>query len=145
MQVRRREWTMRIGRRDRTGRRLLAAALLATTALATTVLAAGLLAGCGQAGAGEHDAGEGQPTNGPAAENDPAGDIPDNQAFVPYRSDGGGFELKVPEGWARSDGTDAVTLTDRLNTIQVNWQATTSPSSTERANTTDVPDLQRTQ
>ena len=31
-----------------------------------------------------------------------AGDIPDNQAFVAYSPPGGGFTVKVPEGWARS-------------------------------------------
>ncbi len=39
-------------------------------------------------------------------EKNPPGDIPDNQVFVKYAA--GGYELDVPEGWARTTrGTDA--------------------------------------
>ena len=38
-----------------------------------------------------------------APEVSPAGDIPDTQAFVKYRSAAGGYELDVPEGWARTE------------------------------------------
>lgn len=47
----------------------------------------------------------------------PPGDIPDNQAFVPYP--GQGFVLKVPEGWARSAKGDATRFADKFNTIEV--------------------------
>jgi len=56
-----------------------------------------------------------------APEKNPPGDIPDNQVFVKYAA--GGYELDVPEGWARTTrGTDvrfvyrfdgvSVTITD---------------------------------
>jgi len=49
------------------------------------------------------------------------GDIPDNQAFVAYPADGG-FTVKVPEGWARSDlATDHVAFTDKYNSIDLTW------------------------
>ena len=32
----------------------------------------------------------------------PPGDIPDNQAFVPYTSSSGGYTISMPEGWARN-------------------------------------------
>jgi hypothetical protein len=78
-----------------------------------------------------------------APEKNPVGDIPDNQAYVAFKSNG--FELKVPEGWGRTDGTNAATFTDRLNTIHVSWQAATAAPSADRAKTQDVPELQRTQ
>ena len=31
------------------------------------------------------------------------GDIPDNQVFVTFTSPTGGYQLQVPEGWARTD------------------------------------------
>jgi hypothetical protein len=80
-----------------------------------------------------------------APESNPPGDIPDNQAFVAYRSDPGGFQVKVPEGWARADSAGDVTFTDHLNTIQLTWQAASSPPSVDRANAVDVPALQRSQ
>jgi len=54
-----------------------------------------------------------------APEKNPPGDIPDTQAFVGYRSSGGGYQLEVPEGWARSEqGTD-VSFIDKLDGLKV--------------------------
>ena len=41
-----------------------------------------------------------------AAEKNPPGDVPDNQVFIDYRSPLG-FNIKVPEGWARRETSDA--------------------------------------
>lgn len=42
-------------------------------------------------------------------EQNPPGDIPDNQVFITYASILGGYRLKVPEGWARTtQGTDVM-------------------------------------
>ncbi|MGV8972883.1 MAG: hypothetical protein ACOH10_11220 [Rhodoglobus sp.] len=54
-----------------------------------------------------------------AAEVNPAGDIPDNQVYVPWADPSGAFTLTVPEGWARSTDTGVVAFTDKLNTIQI--------------------------
>jgi hypothetical protein len=55
---------------------------------------------------------------GPLKKN-PPGDIPDDQVFVPYTSSAGGYGLKVPEGWARSErGTDA-SFIDKFDGIAV--------------------------
>ena len=44
-----------------------------------------------------------------APEVNPPGDISDTQAFVKYTSPSGGYELDVPEGWARTEnGTDVI-------------------------------------
>jgi hypothetical protein len=52
-------------------------------------------------------------------ETNPAGDIPDNQVYVPFTPPGGGFSVKVPEGWARSGNGAATTFTDKLNSIRI--------------------------
>jgi hypothetical protein len=55
------------------------------------------------------------------------GDIPDNQAFVPYQA-AGGFTVKVPEGWARTDvAVDHVSFSDKYNTIDLTWKPQTTP------------------
>lgn len=63
-----------------------------------------------------------------APEKNPVGDIPDTQVFVKYSSAAGGYELKVPEGWARTEkGTD-VTLVDKFDGVQVGLsKSTTAP------------------
>ena len=53
-----------------------------------------------------------------AAEKNPPGDIPDNQAFVEYRSPLG-FSIKVPEGWARREQPNDVSFSDKYNRVQV--------------------------
>lgn len=57
-----------------------------------------------------------------AAEKNPPGDIPDNQAFTVYRSPLG-FRIKVPEGWARSDSPGDVRFSDKYNGLQVTVEA----------------------
>jgi hypothetical protein len=59
-----------------------------------------------------------------APEVSPAGDIPDTQAFVKYRSAPGGYELDVPEGWARTENGPAVTFVNKIDGVQ----ATVAPS-----------------
>ncbi len=54
-----------------------------------------------------------------AAEVSPAGDIPDNQAFVAYSPPGAGYEVKVPEGWARTSSGATTTFTDKLNRVRM--------------------------
>ena len=53
-----------------------------------------------------------------AAEKNPPGDIPDNQAFVAFKSPLG-FSIKVPEGWARRESPIAVSFSDKYNALQV--------------------------
>ena len=53
-----------------------------------------------------------------AAEKNPPGDIPDNQAFVAFRSPLG-FAVKVPEGWARRELPNGVSFSDKYNELQV--------------------------
>ena len=46
-----------------------------------------------------------------------AGDIPDNQVFVPYS--GKSFSMKFPEGWTQSGKGDNVTFRDKNNIVRI--------------------------
>jgi hypothetical protein len=74
-------------------------------------------AGCGSGGGSGSAASSTVDPNG--AEVSPPGDIPDNQAFVAYQPPGGGYSVKVPEGWARTKTDGAVVFTDKLNAIRM--------------------------
>lgn len=54
-----------------------------------------------------------------APENNPAGDIPDTQVFVKYSSPSGGYQLEVPEGWARTENGPNVNFADKLDGVKV--------------------------
>src|SRR4051794_24654432 len=94
--------------RDRSARRPTRAA--AAAGILTAVLA---VAGCGGAPSG------GRAGSSTASEVNPAGDIPDNQAYVAYAVPHAGFAVKVPEGWTRTIAGGAVTFTDKLNAIRL--------------------------
>ncbi len=116
------------------------------------VLSVFLLSGCGGTNAtpssqatGTSKSTQAADTQGtPAATNPHAGDIPDTQAFVKYRSTQGGYELEVPEGWAQSITATGISFTDKFNNIQVQLaQAKTTPSvASVRSN--EVVTLQQT-
>lgn len=106
---------------------------------ACVILAAGtlgFLAGCGSSTSG----GSATAVNPNQAESSPAGDIPDNQAYVPYRATGG-FTVKVPEGWSRSTRGGAVTFTDKLNAIRVESRHAAHALTPAAARSTEVPML----
>jgi hypothetical protein len=54
-----------------------------------------------------------------APERNPPGDIPDSQVFVKYASPLGGYELDLPEGWARRTRGGDVIFTSRLDGLSV--------------------------
>jgi hypothetical protein len=93
--------------------------------VAATLAAALAAAGCGSSGSGGSSTSTSSNASKPAAstgkETSPAGDIPDNQAYVAYQ--GSGFSVKVPEGWARTGAGGAVTFTDKLNSVRIESQA----------------------
>jgi hypothetical protein len=116
---------------------------------AAAAVAATIVAGCGSsAKSGAPNTGGGAasatsatsatsapPTGGPTAslppeaESNPAGDIPDNQAFVAYSPAGGAFTVKVPEGWARTDTGKSTSFTDKLNRIEITQVSAQTPPS----------------
>ena len=71
----------------------------------------------------------------------PAGDIPDNQAYVPYTVPGAGLTVKVPEGWSRSAAGKATTFTDKLNAIRVETAPASAAPSVASARKNDVRKL----
>jgi hypothetical protein len=75
-------------------------------------------------------------------ESNPPGDIPDTTQFVPYRSRG--YELKVPEGWARADLASGASFTDKLNTVRVEVVKGATAPSAASARTVEVPKIQAT-
>jgi hypothetical protein len=52
-------------------------------------------------------------------EKNPPGDIPDSQAFVTFTSKSGGYSLKAPEGWARSENGANVKFVEKVDGEQV--------------------------
>jgi len=74
-----------------------------------------------------------------APEINPAGYIPDNQVFVAYSPPSGGFSVKVPEGWARSEQGGAVVFTDNLNSIRMETVSVASAPTVASAQQGEVP------
>lgn len=103
-------------------------------------------AGCGSSssssGSGAGASATPSPTKAP--EVSPAGDIPDNQAFVPVKPAAGGFTVKVPEGWSRSLDGKAVTFTDKLNAIRIETAPAGAPPTVRDARQTELPKLAST-
>ncbi|HUY60497.1 MAG TPA: hypothetical protein VMW49_01345, partial [Candidatus Dormibacteraeota bacterium] len=129
-------------------------------ALTATVVAA-LAAGCGSgspAPVGSTAGGSSPPTTAGAtnsgrcpsavatgsggAESAPPGDIPDNQAYVPFSPASGGYRITVPEGWARSESGSTVAFTDKLNTIKVELTSVSSAPTAASARADQVPRLE---
>lgn len=108
--------------------------LLTVVAIAVAVAAAG----CGSSSGGGPGA---KPVNPNGAEVSPAGDIPDNQAFVRYAPPAGGYSVKVPEGWSRTAAGRAVTYTDKLNAIRMESQPASGPLTVASARATQLPVL----
>ncbi|HHW41338.1 MAG TPA: hypothetical protein GXX19_09375 [Syntrophomonadaceae bacterium] len=79
-----------------------------------------------------------------APEKNPVGDIPDSQVFVKYISNQGGYELKVPEGWARKiRGSDA-SFTDKFDGIEVKISQSAKAPSPESVKVDQAATLQKT-
>ena len=95
------------------------------------------------AGQPQPPAGEPQPPAGqPAtAETNPAGDIPDNQAFVPYAAPDSTFSVSVPEGWARTSQGPATIFTDKLNSVRIESQARPTAPDASSVEASEVPAL----
>ncbi|MET8002680.1 hypothetical protein [Nonomuraea glycinis] len=93
---------------------------------------AGLTAGCAAATPAQTQAQNQAPVSSgtPApqpTESNPPGDIPDDTVFVTYRHPGQPYEVKVPEGWARTDLSTGAGFTDKLNSIRVETMPAASP------------------
>lgn len=112
------------------------------------MLVAAVTSGCtGSAGSGS--SGSGAASSGvaghaaPPTETNPPGDIPDNQAYVAYRPAGGGFTVKVPEGWSRTEKGGTTVFTDKLNRISVERVPASAPPTVATVTRDVVPRLSR--
>ena len=129
--------------------------------VAAAALAAGLTACAGQTGAaGATPVSGGTPVtsgsvaaNGPATAPSPnavnpnapevnaAGDIPDNQVFVPYTPPGAAFRVSVPEGWARTSDGAATVFTDKFNSVRMEVVPRPSAPTVASAQSDELPAL----
>ncbi|MGI5228043.1 hypothetical protein [Actinoallomurus sp. CA-142502] len=97
--------------------------------------------GDGSSGSSSTKAPPTTPVPSSTSENNPAGDIPDNQVYVPFSPPGGGFSIKVPEGWARSQSGTATTFTDKLNSIRIETMSASAAPTIGSATTQEVPKI----
>jgi len=74
-------------------------------------------------------------------ETNPAGDIPDNQAFVPFAAPDATFSVSVPEGWARTSQGQATIFTDKLNSVRIESQARPAAPDATSVAASEVPAL----
>ncbi|HXB49541.1 MAG TPA: hypothetical protein VNW50_17395 [Streptosporangiaceae bacterium] len=74
-------------------------------------------------------------------ESPPPGDIPDSTVYLVYRPASGQYQVKVPEGWARTETPGAVSFTDKLNHIAITTVRAAAPTLTS-ARATEVPQIQ---
>lgn len=72
-------------------------------------------------------------------EQNPPGDIPDNTAFVRYVPPSARYSISVPEGWARTAHGDAVTFTDKYNSVVVTVVAAAQAPTVASAKAAEVP------
>jgi hypothetical protein len=103
------------------------------------VIGATLLAGGCGSGAGSTQGSGGSAAR--ASESSPVGDIPDNQVFVPYQPADASFSVTVPEGWARTDMSDGVSFTDKLNTVTVQQRSGRPQPTTASVQASELADI----
>jgi hypothetical protein len=77
-------------------------------------------------------------------ERNPAGDIPDSQAFIRYVSSRGGYVLEVPEGWARTTNGADVTFISRLDGVSVTVTGSSITPSAKTVGTDQAETLKKT-
>lgn len=73
-----------------------------------------------------------------------AGDIPDNQVFVPVIPSGARFTVSVPQGWAQTGDGGAAVFTDKFNSVRIETVSRATAPDTASVRTQDVAMLQST-
>jgi hypothetical protein len=74
-------------------------------------------------------------------EQNPPGDIPDNQAFVSYVSNAGGYSLDVPEGWARTESGPNASFVDKFDSISAAVASGSAAPTVESVASNELPQL----
>ena len=75
-----------------------------------------------------------------ATESPPPGDIPDTTVYVAYRPAAGQYEVKAPEGWARTVSPAGVSFTDKLNSVTIQTVRAAAPTIAS-ARSAEVPQI----
>lgn len=104
----------------------------------------GVLAGCGtSATSTSSGASTASAASGTAApENNPAGDIPDTQVFVPFTPSTKLLTVSVPEGWAQTTEGGATVFTDKLNAVRIEIQPALVPLTPDAIRQQELPAVQ---
>jgi hypothetical protein len=112
--------------------------------LAATLVAVGVLAGCGSSPTTVQPTttAAGAASKTPAPENNPVGDIPDTQVYVPFSPPAQVFSVSVPEGWAQSTDGAATVFTDKLNAVRVEEQPELIAVTPETVQRQELPAVQ---
>jgi hypothetical protein len=76
-------------------------------------------------------------TQGP--ETLPAGDIPDNQAFVSFTAADGTYSVRVPEGWSRAVDGSATVFSDKFNSVRIDAVGKPTGPTVADAQSTELP------
>ena len=112
------------------------------SAIAAAISAIGVVvAGCGFSATAPTGLSNASGTAPAVSENNPAGDIPDNQAFVPFTLAAGLFTVSVPEGWARTTEGAATIFTDKLNAVRIETRPTEAAPNTESVSVYELPGI----
>jgi hypothetical protein len=77
-----------------------------------------------------------------APEKNPPGDIPDDQVFITYKSPQG-FQLKVPEGWARKETPTGVSFADKYGEIDVTLAQSAAAPTAASVRSGEAADLEK--
>lgn len=75
----------------------------------------------------------------------PAGDIPDTQAFVPYTLAAGAYSVVVPEGWSRAENAGVTTFSNHFNSIRLETQPSGTAPTVTSARSNELPAIRRQQ
>jgi hypothetical protein len=114
-------------------------------AIGAIAVASLVAAGCGSSSSSTMSTstptGSAKQVNPNAPEVSPSGDIPDNQAYVPFSAPGTNVTVKVPEGWSRSSTVTGTTFTDKLNSITIEQRKGASAVTVSQVKHADVPAL----
>jgi hypothetical protein len=76
-------------------------------------------------------------------EKSPPGDIPDTQVFVKFQSTTGGYQVDVPEGWARSTRNSSATFSDKFDGLSVSVQQAAMAPTISSVEASQVPQMVR--
>lgn len=113
-------------------------------AVAGGTAVAAMLAGCGAATSPVGAPAMSQPAatpTAPAAESNPPGDIPDNQAFVVYTAADNSYSVKYPEGWAQTAVGADVVFSDKFNSITLSPHDGFYQPTEDFARTVELPQI----